>query len=74
MGRSILFVASEALPFVKTGGLADVVGALPKSLAKRGHDVRVVVPLYSKIIEKHYNELEKIGTIQVHSGWIDQRV
>ena len=72
MGRSILFVASEALPFVKTGGLADVAGALPKALAARGHDVRVVVPLYSKVIEKHYDKLNRIGTIQVHSGWIDQ--
>ena len=72
MTRSILFVAGEALPFVKTGGLADVMGALPKALAKRGHDVRVVIPLYSKVIEKHMDELERIGTIQVHSGWIDQ--
>lgn len=72
MSRSILFVGGEALPFIKTGGLADVLGSLPKSLAKRGHDVRVVIPLYKKIIEKYYDDLEKIGTIQVHSGWIDQ--
>jgi starch synthase len=42
----VLFVASECVPFAKTGGLADVAGALPKALARRGIDVRVVMPLY----------------------------
>jgi len=42
----ILFVASEGLPFSKTGGLADVVEALPKALVERGHDVAVVLPRY----------------------------
>ena len=63
MGRSILFVAGEGLPFVKTGGLADVIGALPKALVQKGHDARVVLPLYSKIIEKHYDKLERLGQI-----------
>ena len=40
--KNILFVASECVPFVKTGGLADVVGALPKSLDRSKYDVRVV--------------------------------
>lgn len=42
----VLFVTPEVEPFVKVGGLADMVGALPKSLAASGHDVRVVCPLY----------------------------
>ncbi|HYP12904.1 MAG TPA: glycogen/starch synthase, partial [Bryobacteraceae bacterium] len=42
----ILMVASEANPFAKTGGLADVIGALPVALAQRGEDVAVILPLY----------------------------
>ena len=42
----IVFVASEGVPFSKTGGLADVVGALPKALAKLGHKLEVVLPRY----------------------------
>ena len=42
----ILFVASEATPLAKTGGLADVVGSLPKELARQGHDVRIAIPRY----------------------------
>lgn len=45
----ILFASSEVAPFVKTGGLADVAGSLPGVLAKAGHDVRVVLPLYGAI-------------------------
>ena len=42
----ILFVASEGLPFSKTGGLADVVEALPKALVAEGHEVAVILPRY----------------------------
>ena len=44
--KNILFVASESVPFIKTGGLADVVGSLPKSLDKEKYDVRVFIPKY----------------------------
>ena len=49
--EKILFVASEAVPFIKTGGLADVMGALPKELAAKGMDVRLVIPKYSGIAD-----------------------
>lgn len=46
---SVLFVSSEVSPFAKTGGLGDVVGALPIALKERGHDVRVLLPRYSHL-------------------------
>ena len=46
---NILFATSEAVPLAKTGGLADVAGALPKALNKRGVDTRVVLPKYEEI-------------------------
>lgn len=56
----IVHIASEVAPFSKTGGLADVARSLPKALKRLGHDVIVVTPLYSKLINvKKYN-LEKI--------------
>ena len=45
----ILMVTSEAVPFAKTGGLADAVSALALNLSKQGHDVRIVMPRYYKI-------------------------
>lgn len=47
----VLFVASEAVPFAKTGGLADVVGSLPKSLRARGLEVRLAIPCYKAVRE-----------------------
>ena len=44
--KKILFVASEGVPFIKTGGLAVVVGALPKCLDREYYDVRVILPKY----------------------------
>ena len=59
--KSVLFVASEGLPFIKTGGLADVIGSLPKELVKQGLDVRVVLPLYKKIAIRIFAVLIKRG-------------
>ena len=44
--KKVLFVASECVPFIKTGGLADVVGSLPKYFDKNEFDVRVMIPKY----------------------------
>jgi starch synthase len=54
----IVFVASEAVPFVKTGGLADVVGALPREILKLGHEVSVYLPLYAAVRLHLEGELE----------------
>ena len=56
---NVLICASEGAPYIKTGGLADVIGALPKALKKEGVDVRVIMPYYKKIKEK--NTAEYIG-------------
>lgn len=55
--KKILFMASEAVPFIKTGGLADVVGSLPKCFDKEFFDVRVMIPKYLCIPEKWRNEM-----------------
>ena len=50
--KNILFVASECVPFIKTGGLADVAGSLPKYFDKEKYDVRVMIPKYACIPQK----------------------
>ena len=57
--KKVLFIASEMTPFVKTGGLGDVVGALPKSLVAKGVVVKAIVPLYSCVDYQKYG-LEKV--------------
>ncbi len=63
----ILFVVSECAPYAKTGGLADAVSALAKQLAKRGHEVRLVMPLYSCIDREQYG-LSEDGNACIHMG------
>ena len=50
--KRVLSVASEAVPLIKTGGLADVVGALPGALAGQGWDMRVMIPAYPGILDR----------------------
>ena len=72
----ILHVASEAVPFAKTGGLADVASALPAALAAQGHDVRLVIPGYRAALRA----AAKLGlgwlpgTLTIEAGGVDHRV
>ena len=71
--KKILFVASEARPFIATGGLADVIGSLPQALAKDPkYDIRVILPLYSDIKPEQRRKLSFLGNIYVPLSWRNQ--
>lgn len=61
----ILFCGSEATPFVKTGGLADVLGSLPQAVSKLGHEVSLVLPKHKAIKAKYQDQLTLVATRQV---------
>ena len=77
----ILLISSEVEPFAKTGGLADVAGALPKALASLGHDVRVLMPKY-RGVERHAGSLTPvvprvqvpIADRTVEGAWLEGRM
>jgi len=69
--KKILFAASEGVPFIATGGLGEVIGALPQAIMNEsGMDVRVVMPLYQAISDKY--KLEYIGYTYVSLAWRNQ--
>ena len=70
----ILIVASECVPFIKTGGLADVVGALPAAESKLGAEVSVMIPKYSRIPEDLKSEMEHVADFSINLGWRSQYV
>ena len=67
---SILMVSAEAHPLAKVGGLADVMGALPRALAGRGHDVRIALPYYKSINDKglSISEVKGAGAFDIALG------
>ena len=65
----ILLTASEAVPFIKTGGLADVVGSLAPVLAQKGHDVRVIIPDFGAIPQEYADQMSHICDFEVQLGW-----
>ena len=70
----VLIAAAECAPLVKVGGLADVVGALPKYLKKLDIDARIIMPLHRQIKERYYSEMQHLCDFQASLGWRSQYV
>jgi starch synthase len=71
--EKVLFVASEGTPFIKTGGLADVIGSLPQALKTYENvDVRVVLPFYDEIGAEWKQEMNYVTSLNVQVGWRNQ--
>lgn len=69
---NILFAASEAMPYIRTGGLGDVAGALPKALNGLGNDCRVIIPLYANIPANFRQTMKFLGSTFVTLSWRKQ--
>ncbi|CDQ18573.1 starch synthase [Halobacillus karajensis] len=69
---NVLMVGSECTPFIKTGGLADVLGSLPHALKKQGADVRIVLPKYENMDGEWKDQLEHLDELNVTLGWRNQ--
>lgn len=69
---SVLFIVTEAAPFVKTGGLGEVCGSLPRELVKQGIDARVIIPKFSAIAKQWQEKMSFLGSITVNLGWRKQ--
>ncbi len=72
--KRILFVASESVPFIKTGGLADVVGSLPKYFDKEKYDVRVMIPKYMCMKQEWKEKLQYKTHFYMDLNWRSQYV
>jgi len=69
---NILFAASEAVPFAASGGLADVIGSLPAAIRNKGHECRVVIPLYKSIRPELRAQMTFLTNITVDVSWRKQ--
>ena len=67
--KKILFAASEGVPFIKTGGLADVVGSLPKCIDKRYFDVRVILPKYACMKQEMKDKMKYLTHFYMDYNW-----
>ena len=74
MKKNVLFVSSEAVPFIKTGGLADVAGSLTKYFDKEHYDVRVMLPKYLCIPEKWRSQMKYVTHFYMDLAWRSQYV
>ena len=72
--KKILYAASECVPFIKTGGLADVVGSLPKSFPEKYFDVRVVLPKYAGIPKEFTDRMRYLTNFYMDLNWREQYV
>ena len=69
MDKNVLMISSEAVPFAKSGGLGDVMGALPKELKEQGVNVRVILPLYKTVKDVYGDRLEFLEAYGVGLSW-----
>ena len=72
--KKILFAASEGVPFIKTGGLADVVGSLPKCIDKNYFDVRVIIPKYACMKQEMKDKMRYAGHFYMDFNWKNEYV
>ena len=68
----ILFAAFEAEPFLKTGGLGDVAGSLPKALKAQGFEIRLIMPKFGAIPEAYKSKMKHVCDFTLDLGWRHQ--
>ena len=67
--KKVMFMASECVPFIKTGGLADVAGALPKCFDKKYFDVRVILPKYACMKQEWKDKMDYVTHFYMDLGY-----